>query len=70
MVVSVPYPLPPGPDTVHLTILNDHQQLCADPPLVLLSGKGDLDQPLAGKRTLSRLERWLQALMRALSESG
>ena len=36
--------------------LCDHEQLRADPLLGLLSGKGDLDKPLAGKSTLNRLE--------------
>ncbi len=36
--------------------LNDHQQLRNDPLLVLLSGKPELDEPLAGKSTLNRLE--------------
>src|ERR1700728_825855 len=36
--------------------LNDHQQLRSDPLLGLLSGKRDLDEPLAGKSTLNRLE--------------
>jgi hypothetical protein len=29
--------------------LNDHEQLRSDPLLALLSGKRDLDDPLAGK---------------------
>jgi hypothetical protein len=36
--------------------LNDHEQLRSDPLLVLLSGKRELEQPLAGKSTLNRLE--------------
>jgi len=36
--------------------LNDHEQLRADPLLALLSGKRKLDEPLAGKSTLNRLE--------------
>ena len=36
--------------------LNDHEQLRADPLLAVLSGKRQLDQPLAGKSTLNRLE--------------
>jgi len=36
--------------------LNDHEQLRCDPLLGLLSGKGELDKPLAGKSTLNRLE--------------
>ena len=36
--------------------LNDHEQLRSDPLLGLLSGKRELDQPLAGKSTLNRLE--------------
>jgi hypothetical protein len=36
--------------------LNDHEQLRTDPLLGLLSGKRDLDAPLAGKSTLNRLE--------------
>jgi hypothetical protein len=36
--------------------LNDHEQLRADPLFGLLSGKRELDQPLAGKSTLNRLE--------------
>jgi hypothetical protein len=36
--------------------LIDHEQLRSDPLLALLSGKRDLDQPLAGKSTLNRLE--------------
>jgi len=36
--------------------LNDHEQLRSDPLLAILSGKRDLEQPLAGKSTLNRLE--------------
>jgi hypothetical protein len=36
--------------------LNDHQQLRHDPLLAVLSGKRELDKPLAGKSTLNRLE--------------
>ena len=36
--------------------LCDHEQLRSDPLLGLLSGKGELDKPLAGKSTLNRLE--------------
>ena len=36
--------------------LNDHEQLRNDPLLALLSGKRELDEPLAGKSTLNRLE--------------
>jgi hypothetical protein len=36
--------------------LNDHEHLRTDPLLGLLSGKRDLDEPLAGKSTLNRLE--------------
>jgi hypothetical protein len=36
--------------------LNDHEQLRADPLFGLLSGKRELDEPLAGKSTLNRLE--------------
>jgi hypothetical protein len=36
--------------------LNDHEQLRTDPLLGLLSGKRKLDEPLAGKSTLNRLE--------------
>lgn len=37
--------------------VNDHEQLRQDPVLKLLAGKEDLEQPLAGKSTLNRLER-------------
>jgi hypothetical protein len=36
--------------------LNDHEQLRRDPLLALLSGKRQLEEPLAGKSTLNRLE--------------
>jgi hypothetical protein len=36
--------------------LNDHEQLRSDPLLGVLSGKRNLDEPLAGKSTLNRLE--------------
>lgn len=36
--------------------LNDHDQLRQDPLLRVLAGKPDMDQPLAGKSTLNRLE--------------
>lgn len=36
--------------------LNDHEQLRQDPVLKLLAGKEDLEEPLAGKSTLNRLE--------------
>jgi hypothetical protein len=36
--------------------LNDHEQLRNDPLLGVLSGKRELDEPLAGKSTLNRLE--------------
>jgi hypothetical protein len=36
--------------------LNDHEQLRQDPVLKLLAGKEELEQPLAGKSTLNRLE--------------
>jgi len=36
--------------------LNDHEQLRQDPVLKLLSGKQNLETPLAGKSTLNRLE--------------
>src|SRR5271168_381646 len=36
--------------------LCDHQQLRSDPLFGLLSGKRELDEPLAGKSTLNRLE--------------
>lgn len=36
--------------------LNDHEQLRSDPLFCLLSGKRKLEEPLAGKSTLNRLE--------------
>src|SRR3989449_9875547 len=36
--------------------LNDHEQLRNDPLLALLAGKREIEQPLAGKSTLNRLE--------------
>jgi hypothetical protein len=36
--------------------LNDHEQLRQDPLLKVLAGKRDLEEPLAGKSTLNRLE--------------
>jgi len=36
--------------------LNDHEQLRHDPLLAVLSGKREIDEPLAGKSTLNRLE--------------
>jgi hypothetical protein len=36
--------------------LNDHEQLRTDPLMAVLSGKRELDEPLAGKSTLNRLE--------------
>ena len=36
--------------------LNDHEQLRQDPVMKLLAGQEDLEQPLAGKSTLNRLE--------------
>ena len=36
--------------------LNDHEQLRSDPVFGLLSGKRSLEEPLAGKSTLNRLE--------------
>jgi hypothetical protein len=36
--------------------LNDHEQLRQDPMLGVLAGKKDLEEPLAGKSTLNRLE--------------
>ena len=46
--------------------LNDHEQLRSDPLLALLSGKRELDEPLAGKSTLNRLE--LVGRSRSLSQ--
>ena len=36
--------------------LNDHEELRRDPLLALLAGKRELEEPLAGKSTLNRLE--------------
>ena len=36
--------------------LNDHEQLRADPVLMLLAGTAEAESPLAGKSTLNRLE--------------
>jgi hypothetical protein len=36
--------------------LNDHEQLRSDPVFGVLAGRAQLDQPLAGKSTLNRLE--------------
>ena len=36
--------------------LDDHEQLRQDPLLKLLAGKEELEEPLAGKSTLNRLE--------------
>jgi hypothetical protein len=36
--------------------LNDHEELRRDPVLKLLAGKEELEEPLAGKSTLNRLE--------------
>jgi hypothetical protein len=36
--------------------LNDHEQLRNDPLLAVLAGKREIEQPLAGKSTLNRLE--------------
>lgn len=36
--------------------LNDHEQLRSDPLFGVLAGRSELDQPLAGKSTLNRLE--------------
>lgn len=36
--------------------LNDHEELRHDPLLALLAGKKELEEPLAGKSTLNRLE--------------
>ena len=35
---------------------DDHEQLRSDPLLAVLSGKPELDEPLAGKSTLNRLD--------------
>jgi hypothetical protein len=44
--------------------MNDHEQLRTDPVLKLLAGKENLEDLLAGKSTLNRLE--LSAGMRPL----
>ena len=36
--------------------LNDHEQLRTDPLLALLAGKREIEEPLAGKSTLNRME--------------
>jgi hypothetical protein len=36
--------------------LNDHDQLRTDPVFGILAGRGELDEPLAGKSTLNRME--------------
>ena len=36
--------------------LNDHEQLRTDPLFAVLSGRQDVDRPLAGKSTLNRME--------------
>jgi Transposase DDE domain group 1 len=36
--------------------LNDHEQLRHDPLLAVMAGQRELDQPLAGKSTLNRME--------------
>lgn len=36
--------------------LNDHEQLRTDPLFQVMSGRADLDRPLAGKSTLNRME--------------
>jgi hypothetical protein len=36
--------------------LNDHEQLRKDPVFGILAGRADLEQPLAGKSTLNRME--------------
>jgi Transposase DDE domain group 1 len=36
--------------------LNDHEELRRDPLLALMAGKRNMDEPLAGKSTLNRLE--------------
>jgi hypothetical protein len=42
--------------------LNDHEQLRSDPLLGVLSGKPNLEEPLAGESTLNRLELDFQPL--------
>jgi hypothetical protein len=36
--------------------LNDHEQLRKDPVVGILAGRKELDEPLAGKSTLNRME--------------
>ena len=36
--------------------VNDHEQLRSDPVFAVLAGRSELDQPLAGKSTLNRME--------------
>src|SRR5882762_4855634 len=36
--------------------INDHEQLRTDPVFGILAGKEELDEPLAGKSTLNRME--------------
>src|SRR3981189_805716 len=36
--------------------INDHEQLRKDPVFGILAGREDLDEPLAGKSTLNRME--------------
>jgi len=36
--------------------INDHEQLRTDPVFGILAGRGELDEPLAGKSTLNRME--------------
>ena len=36
--------------------LNDHEQLRNDPVFGILAGREELDEPLAGKSTLNRME--------------
>jgi hypothetical protein len=36
--------------------INDHEQLRQDPVFGILAGRGELDEPLAGKSTLNRME--------------
>src|SRR5260370_23669459 len=36
--------------------INDHEQLRNDPVFGILAGREDLDEPLAGKSTLNRME--------------
>jgi hypothetical protein len=36
--------------------INDHEQLRNDPVFGILAGRAELDEPLAGKSTLNRLE--------------